>query len=262
MAQIKRIKMVIAYDGTNYLGWQATKMGFSVEESLKAVLEKILQHPVSIEAASRTDAGVHAIGQVAAFTTSKPALDLQQLQISLNRLLQGTIAIRRIEEAEESFHPTIHAKAKEYHYYLCLGKAQLPQNRLYSWHIPYLLDREAMERAAAHLLGKHDFSSFANVKKNESYQDPTREVLRIGFTDLIDGRLRIEIKGDCFLYKMVRNMVGTLVYVGRGKIQPEEIPEMIRSKNRKAAGVTAPACGLFLFGVYYGRKKTISPTLI
>lgn len=252
MSPKKRVKMVLAYDGTDYLGWQATKMGQSIEESLQKVLEQILQHPISLEAASRTDAGVHATGQIAAFSTDKLDLDLLRLQSSLNRLLGGKIAVHKIEEVSESFHPTVEAQRKEYHYYLCLGKTQLPQHRLYSWHIPYSLDRQAMEKGAKILIGKYDFSAFGNVKKNESYENTTREVTRISFIDLDHSRLRIEIEGDGFLYKMVRNIVGTLVYVGRRKITLEEIPEMIQSKDRTLIGVTAPAWGLFLFSVYYG----------
>ncbi len=170
---------MIAYDGTSYLGWQKTAMGPSVEETLQKALEQICQHSIHLQAASRTDAGVHAQGQVVNFFTSKEKIDPYRLTVSLNGLLPKAIVVRFAEQVEASFHPTLDCQGKEYRYYLCTGMAQFPQFRLYSWHYPHHLALELMREAAQHLIGMHDFSAFCNVKRNESYVDKHRYVRKI-----------------------------------------------------------------------------------
>lgn len=248
---MQNIKLVIAYDGGAYRGWQKTPMGPSIESTLQQVLEKILQHATPLQAASRTDAGVHAEGQVVNFFTSKTDLNLNRLKLSLNSLLPKDISVLSVEKMAPSFHPTLDCKGKEYRYYICYGSAQLPHHRLYSWHYPYPLELNLMHQALPYLLGSHDFSSFCNVKKNASYAHFNREINRIDLVELEKERLCICIEGNHFLYKMVRNIVGTLLYVGRGKIKIEDIPLILKSGDRTQAGVTAPAHGLFLYRVHY-----------
>jgi len=248
-------KAVLAYDGTSYFGWQKTRSGRSIQETVSQSIFQISGETAIPEAASRTDRGVHAEGQsiqfslMASYTPSK-------LQRSLNAVLPSDIRIVNLETAPDRFHPTLDAIAKEYHYRLSLGIAQNPFHRLYSWHFRYPLDLSKMEIAAASLLGTHDFTAFAN----EPEKDPQCTVHEIQMQFLDDGRFQIKMTGNRFLYKMARTLAGTLVYVGCGKLPPDCIPALLASRNRKAAGITAPAHGLYLHQVFYHpeMKKTKS----
>lgn len=244
------IKLLVAYDGTNYLGWQKTRMGPSIEGSLQQTLERILQQPILLQAASRTDAGVHAEGQIVNFIPNKK-VDIGKLQHSLNSLLPSDIVVLKISEEREAFHPTLDAVEKEYRYMLCNGPAQLPQKRFYSWHYPGHLDIPLMREAAKALVGCYDFAAFCNVKKNAHYENTIRQVKSIEIEELPENSVRFVIRGANFLYKMVRNIVGTLVYVGCGKLSPDAIPAIIKGLDRTQAGMTAPAHGLFLYRVFY-----------
>lgn len=248
---MQNLKLVIAYDGTAYLGWQKTCMGPSIEAVLQKTIEQIIQHPAPLQAASRTDAGVHACGQVVNFLTSKINLDLNKLRISLNSLLPKDIVVLQSEWMPASFHPTLDCNGKEYRYFICFGPIQLPQNRFTSWHVPSLLNLEAMQAALSLLIGTHDFSTFCNVKKNARYHDYIREIQSLKLEQFEEKRLLLKIRGNHFLYKMVRNLVGTLVDIGRGKISHEALPAILHSHSRPQAGVTAPPHGLFLYEVFY-----------
>jgi len=245
------LKLIVAYDGTAYFGWQKTEARPSVEAALQVVLERILQHPVSLQAASRTDAGVHAQAQVVNFSTPKEGLDFGKLRAGLNGLLPPDISVLSVEAMPTSFHPTLDCRGKEYRYFLCLDRVQFPHHRLYSWHIPHPLNIESMRRAVPFLTGQRDFSAFCNARKGTPYADRVREVQWIELIPLEGRRLCFRISGNHFLYKMVRNLVGTLVAIGRGKIHPEEIPAIMQAGLRCAVGVTAPAHGLFLHEVFY-----------
>lgn len=245
------IKLTVAYDGTAFLGWQKTSMGPSIEESLQRVLEQILQEPIVLQAASRTDAGVHAEGQIVNFFTHKAIPCMTRLQIGINSLLPPDIAVLAAEHAALDFHPTLDCKRKEYRYSVCYGTAQMPQKRLYSWHYPHLLDVISMRDASQALIGEHDFSAFCNFKKNHTYTDYVRKIDRIDILELPEQRLSIHVQGNNFLYKMVRNLIGTLIYVGAGKISIEAIPEILTSHDRPQAGMTAPAHGLTLHRIWY-----------
>lgn len=246
----RNLKLTIAYEGTRYLGWQKTAMGPSIEEALEKTAAQILQHEIALQAASRTDAGVHAEGQIVNFFTDS-SLPLERLQKSLNGLLPDDISVLQIEEAHQSFHPTLDSRGKEYHYFVCNGPAQLPFHRQFSWHFGYPLNFENMEKAALHLLGKHDFSAFTNERQD----DNVREVYKIAIEPLPDQRIKIRVSGNNFLYKMVRNIVGTLLYVGCGKIAWEAIPAILINQDRTQAGMTAPAQGLVLKEVWYDTTK-------
>ncbi|MEI8125166.1 MAG: tRNA pseudouridine(38-40) synthase TruA [Parachlamydiaceae bacterium] len=250
MSKHANIKLVVAYDGTNFLGWQKTKTGRSVEEELEKVLTQVLQHEIKLQAASRTDAGVHATGQVVNFFTTKD-ISFSKLHIALNSLLPQDVAVVTVDEMPEAFHPTLDCTGKEYHYNICYGITQLPHRRLYSWHSPHKFEIAKMDEAIPFLIGSHDFSSFCNTKKNEEYTDSVRDLQQISIVNLPDNTLRFELRGNSFLYKMVRNLVGTLVYVGQGKIQSKELPGILAARSRPLAGVTAPAHGLFLHQVLF-----------
>lgn len=246
---LMNVKLKLAYDGTGFLGWQKTPIGPSIEEALQKALQTILGHEVNLQAASRTDAGVHAKGQIVNFFTEQP-LDFKRLKHSLNGLLPENISVLEIQEMELNFHPTLDNVGKEYHYHLCLGRAQLPQFRNYSWHIPYPLNLENMQTACQLLIGEQDFSSFCNSKKNDVPKSTVRTLKDISVCAL-EGRCRITVSGSNFLYKMVRNLVGTIVYIGLGKIELDSLAAILESKDRKLAGITAPAHGLTLFEVFY-----------
>ncbi len=243
---MKNLKLIVAYEGTAYLGWQRTEMGPSIEGELQKVLEQILQHPVKLQAASRTDAGVHAEGQVVNFFTSRK-VDVERLKKSINGLLPEDIRIVGIEMMPDGFHPTLGARGKEYHYSLCLGSIQLPFYRKFSWHFVKPVDMNKMREAAAFLIGKHDFSALTNEKQD----DNMREVFHIEIEEAGSNRLRIRVAGNHFLYKMVRNIVGTVVYAGCGMLSIEEVRSLLENRDRTAAGMTAPAHGLTLKNVYY-----------
>lgn len=243
------IKLIIAYLGTSFVGWQKTKMGPSVEEVLEKTLQQILQHDVKLQAASRTDAGVHAAGQVINFTTPK-LLCLNTIQHRLNGMLPKEISVIRAKQMPEDFHPTLSCLKKEYWYQLCYGTAQMPFVRHTSWHFPYSLEIKQMEQAAKHLIGTHDFSSFCNDRALWD-RSPICQIENIEILSQPEKRLKMRMIGDHFLYKMVRNIAGTLAYVGCGKIPVDQIPMILASKDRRLAGVTAPAHGLILKQVFY-----------
>lgn len=246
------ICLTLAYDGTALLGWQKTPEGPSVEAILQQVLEQILQHPVNLQAASRTDAGVHALGQVVNFFSDKLAKDiLAKLQISLNSLLPPTIVVRSVSLSSPTFHPTLDCLAKEYTYSVCLGPYQLPQHRLYSWHVHTPLQLSDLSAALPYFLGAHDFAAFTNTKKNEPYEHTLRTLEEFSVAQSEENRLKFTLRGPNFLYRMVRNLVGTAIDVGRGKIAPQAIPAILAAQDRTLAGVTAPPHGLCLTRVFY-----------
>ncbi len=229
-------KAILSYDGTQYFGWQKTKMGPSIQEELQKAIVKITQETPLPEAASRTDRGVHAEGQVVQFAL-ETAWEPIRLLRALNGVLPSDIRVLQLELCD--FHPTLDALGKEYHYRLCLGPAEDPINRLYAYHFRYPLDWDKMNKEAGALIGTHDFTAFAN----EPEKDPICTLTAIRITN------RIEIEGNRFLYKMVRTLVGTLLYVGCGKLA--NLSDILASRDRKRAGLTAPAHGLYLHRVVY-----------
>ncbi|MBM3191316.1 MAG: tRNA pseudouridine(38-40) synthase TruA [Chlamydiae bacterium] len=238
----------LSYDGTLYYGWQKTRHGPSIEETLEKALATILQHPIRLQAASRTDAGVHAEDQVVnAYTTQLP--DLQRLPISLNQLLPKDIRVLSLSLAPEAFHPTLDCLAKEYHYRVTTAPYASPFSRHFSWHFPHVLDVELMKKGALLLTGRHDFQAFTNTRQ-PPHEDTVREIFSIYIEEKGDD-LCIQMKGNHFLYKMARNLAGTLCYIGCQKIALEALPDILSSKQRIKAGMTAPAQGLVLKKLYY-----------
>lgn len=244
-------KLLVAYDGTDFFGWQKTHEGPSIEAALEQAIQIVHREQVPLQAASRTDRGVHAAGQVVNFTTFNPIPNPYKFLKGVNALLPHGIAVLSIEEAESGFHPTLDVVSKVYHYDLSIGSVQFPHQRRFAWHVPLPLNEDVMSQAAKELTGTHDFTAFTNHKKNEPYADHIRTVDAIKLLHLSEDNLRISVEGVHFLYKMVRNLVGTLVYVGCGKLELNRLSEILQKKDRTLAGVTAPAHGLTLFEVHY-----------
>jgi tRNA pseudouridine38-40 synthase len=244
---MRNIKLVIEYDGTNYNGWQSQRDVPTIQDTLETCLAQILNHEIRITGSGRTDSGVHALGQVANVKTSS-RIALPQLQRGANSLLPPDILIRDIEEVGDDFHARFSTVSRIYEYHI--WNAPLPSvfARSYSWWIREELDVPLMQNAALHLVGQHDFSSFqgADHEKNS----PVREVMEAVFRQE-GGELVFCIQANAFLRHMVRNVVGTLVAVGDQRISEKGFVEIIRACDRRRAGITAPARGLFLKAVHY-----------
>ncbi len=241
-------KLIISYEGTNFLGWQKTTEGPSIEQSLEDALQKILQEKIRLQAASRTDAGVHALEQVVAFFSMKD-LDIKKIFISLNKLLPSAIRCLSFEKIDPDFHPTLSAFSKSYRYHIVTTPILSPFQRTTTWHFPFNCEKDKMLACAKLLLGTHDFKAFTNQKKGP-HKDTVRTLFSIEIHPT-DYGFFIDITGDHFLYKMVRNIVGTLCYIGAGKIPEGSLDKILTSKIRSQAGVTAPASGLFLRKIDY-----------
>jgi tRNA pseudouridine38-40 synthase len=243
----RNISLVLEYDGTNYHGWQCQPNAITLQEVVQRSIERILDHPVKIYAAGRTDTGVHAFGQVINFRTEK-TIDLRSITKGLNSLLPGDIRVKNAREVDESFHSRYSAKSKSYIYCIVTDRYHSPFNMRYSWHIPYAINVSLMNESIKEIIGVHDFSSFK--KKNEMYKRHEREVLRAGVRRRGEF-IYIVIEATGFLRYMVRNIVGTLVLVGEGKISKKDFIGVIQSRDRVNAGPTAPPQGLFLRKIKY-----------
>ena len=239
-------RAVISYDGTRYFGWQKTDTGPTIQASIALAITKASQEEILPEAASRTDRGVHAEGQVISFALQKK-WDPYRLLRALNAHLPKDIRILLLKEASSDFHPTLQSRLKEYHYRISMSPFQEPFDRLYAWHFRWPLDLSLMEKAAKQLIGERDFSAFAGEKET----NPICTLTEILFQKLDRERLQIVIQGDRFLYKMARTLVGTLLYIGSHKLDTDCLPSILSLKDRKKAGITAPAHGLFLHRVLY-----------
>ena len=244
---MKRIKLTIAYDGTNYCGWQIQPNGITIEEVLNKALSKMTGEEIFVIGASRTDSGVHAMGNVAVFDT-ETTIPAEKIAVALNQRLPEDIVITKSEEVPLDFHPRYCDCSKTYEYHIINTRIPVPTKRLTNYFVSYVLDIEKMRQAASYLIGEHDFVSFCNVRT-----DVENTVRTITALDLIENgdEITIRITGNGFLYNMVRIIVGTLIRVGRGFYEPERVKEILEAKDRKAAGVTAPAHGLFLMEINY-----------
>jgi len=241
----------LAYDGTAYAGWQIQNNAETIQGRLESVLMRITGQAIRVAGSGRTDAGVHALGQVASFQAAT-RLDGAEMRRALNGNLPPDIRVDHCDIVGDDFHALRDALGKRYRYYICDGDNPKLFSRRYSWQIFDSLNDQDMLAASWHLLGRHEFSSFeaAGAPRNSS----VRTVTELG----VDRRagewseyLLIDIHADGFLYNMVRNIVGTLVEVGRGAQSIEWVREVLDQKDRQAAGPTAPACGLFLVEVDY-----------
>jgi len=245
---MRNIKLVIEYDGTNYHGWQVQPNAPTLQETIEKKIEILTRHRVRLVASGRTDAGVHALGQVACFKTSTE-IPLEGFARGLNSLLPPDIVIRSAEEVEEDFHPQYSAKRKTYRYVILNRELPSAIFRNTCWHLPHPLNVRSMEGATRSLLGKKDFSSFQAADPDSP--DPIREVFRAEWSVKEEGFLHFTIEADGFLKHMVRNIVGTLVEVGKGKISENEFERILAARDRRQAGMTAPPQGLFLVEVKF-----------
>ncbi len=241
-------KLTIQYDGGRYKGWQRLGGGEStIQEKLEHVLSELAGYDLEIIGCSRTDAGVHALAQIASFKL-KEAISEEQIRNYLNHYLPQDICVTKVEAVSESFHARYNAKDKTYLYKLWNKEYSNPFMRKYSMHIPKKLDLVMMERAGREFLGAHDFTAFSNAKSKK--KSMIREIYSIHITEE-DGFVLIRVSGDSFLYNMVRWIIGTLVEVGLGNKKPEDIPGIIASKERNQTGNLAEANGLYLEKITY-----------
>lgn len=239
---MKRIKLVVAYDGTAYHGWQVQPGTPTIEGELNKALCELLQEEIQVIGASRTDSGVHALCNVAVFDTATP-IPAEKLSYALNQRLPGDIRIQESSEVAADFHPRHCSSRKTYEYRILNKPFPLPTKRLYA-HFTYVpLDTEKMKQAASYLVGQHDFKSFCSV--NTAVESTVRTIYELTVEKQQD-EIVIRVCGNGFLYNMVRIIAGTLMEAGRGNIMPEQVKDMLEAKNRQAAGPTAPAHGLTL----------------
>lgn len=247
-----RVKLIVAYDGTNYCGWQIQPNAVTVESVLNEALTGLLREEIRVIGASRTDSGVHALGNVAVFDTDT-RIPAEKISYALNAMLSEDIRIQKSEQVADDFHPRHCDTIKTYEYRILNREFALPTKRYDSIHCYRNLDLEQMRAAAAHLVGTHDFKSFCSVKTQTETTVRTiysLEVLKQ------DEMIIIRVRGNGFLYNMVRIIAGTLMEVGTGHKTPGQVEEALMSKDRTLAGATAPARGLTLVGIEYLERES------
>jgi len=245
---MRKFKLIVAYDGTDFHGWQIQPEVRTVAGEIKSALEKILNHEISLSAASRTDSGVHATGQTADFSTDDP-IDSEKLLRAINGVLPDDIAVNSVEEVSEDFHSTHMAQGKHYRYTIRLSEIDDPLSRKYHWWYRHKLDIENMIAATQFLVGTIDFKGL-EINSGKPDVETVREISEIKISRN-DYDIIIDVFGKSFMYKLVRSMVGLLVAAGNGKIQLEEIPEILSKKNEHRKTDVAPSHGLSLIEVYY-----------
>lgn len=245
---MRNIKVVIEYDGTNYHGFQRQTENLpTIQQILEQTLEQLAKQPVSINGAGRTDAGVHARGQVINFRTDC-GIPVEKIPLAMNRLLPKDIVVLAAAEADEAFHAQFRAKRKIYRYHIYNSQVPSAFDRLYSYHVPQKLNLDEMREAAGYIIGEHDFSAFkaAGAKTKTS----VRTVYRLDIEEL-SPHIYLTVEGNGFLYNMVRIITGTLLYVGKGKLTPDDVRRFVETGKREEAGPTVPPQGLSLMEVKY-----------
>lgn len=244
---MRNIKLVLEYDGSKYHGWQFQANAWSVQQELAMAIKKLTGESVMPEGAGRTDAGVHALGQVASFKTQS-SIPAEKFAPALNTILSPGVCVIRSEEAEPDFHPRFSARGKHYRYLILNRQQRSPLWENRAWHVRDALNLEAMEMAAQYLKGTHYFRAFcASGHQNRTFE---RTITHSSWT-FQDGILRYDTMGNGFLYNMVRIMTGAMVDIGRGRYPPEIILEAFKTGDRNMLGMTAPAMGLYLVEVFY-----------
>jgi tRNA pseudouridine38-40 synthase len=253
--QKQKFKLIVAYDGAAYEGWQVQKIGTGVQQLVETALAKLFPSGPRLHSSSRTDTGVHAVGMVAHFEVprTEARMTVRKLVLALNAHLPEDIRIVSSAKAKEHFHARFDATGKQYRYLVWNHAAMNPLLRKTAWHVPRRLEFKLMRAAAKLFVGKHDFQSFAanpGYKKETTVRTLTRcDVRKSG------SQFTFIIEGDGFLYKMCRGIVGTIVQAGLGKFPPEEIKTMLSKADRRVAGMTAPAHGLVLWKVFYSTQR-------
>lgn len=244
---MRNIKLTIEYDGKCYNGWQKQPNKLNIQGEIERAIYNITKEEVDLIGSGRTDAGVHALGQVANFKTNSQ-ISIEKLPLAINSQLKNSIVIKEAEEVNERFHSRYNAKRKTYRYIINNSKCGTAIYRNLEYSYPFKLDAEKMKQASKYFEGEHDFKAFKS--SGTSSKNSVRTIYK-AIVKQEGEKIIIELTGNGFLYNMVRIIAGTLLDVGLGKIQPEEIPEMIESKDRQRAGKTLPAHGLYLVEVKY-----------
>lgn len=245
---MRNIKLIIEYDGKNFAGWQTQPGKVSIQSEIERAIKEVTGEEVDLTASGRTDAGVHAIGQVANFHTNTK-IETQKIPYALNSKLPKSIVIKAAEEVPERFHSRYLCKGKTYRYVINNNEFPSALNRYREFHISQKLDVSKMREALKYFEGTHDFKGFKSSGGSEK-KTTVRTLTKLELKES-DGIIKVELSGDGFLYNMVRIIVGTIVDVGLGKIKVEDIPEIIESKDRTKAGKTLPPHGLYLVQVRY-----------
>lgn len=244
---MKRVKMIVAYDGTNYKGWQVQPNGITIEEVLNKKLSELLGEEIVVTGASRTDSGVHSLGNVAIFDTNT-RMPAEKISFALNQRLPQDIVVQGSCEVPADWHPRYQNSVKTYEYRILNRTFRMPTRRLDTYFYHYPLDVEKMQQAASFLVGEHDFKSFCAV--GAQVKTTVRTIYACDVEKENDV-ITIRVTGNGFLYNMVRIIAGTLIRVGGGEGAPEQIPEILAALDRAAAGPTAPAHGLTMMGIRY-----------
>ncbi len=248
---MRYLKLTVAYDGTDYVGWQIQPNGISIQECLEAAWLGCTGEKIRIIASGRTDSGVHARAQVCSLATSTP-LECHTICRALNALTPIDISVLAVDNAPTGFHAIRDALRKTYRYQIQFGRIRDPIGRRFRWFLPHQLDVAAIKSAASHLIGERDFASFQAAGSERA--STVRHLSQLDCHEYQRGhfhRLDLELSCNGFLYNMVRNIVGTLVQVGQGRLAADRIPWVLQQKNRSEAGPTAPAHGLLLIRVEY-----------
>lgn len=244
---MKRIKLTVAYDGTDYCGWQIQKNGITVEEVVNRALSRLTGEEITVVGASRTDAGVHARGNVAVFDTDT-RIPAERIAYAVNALLPEDVVVVRSEEVPAGWHPRKCVSVKTYEYRILNKEFPDPVRRRDTYFVSFSLDIERMRRAAEYLKGEHDFKSFCSAQT--AVETTVRTIYDLDIKK--EGEIiTIRVRGNGFLYNMVRIIAGTLAGVGRGYFEPEDMERVLEAKDRTKAGVTAPPQGLTLVGIEY-----------
>jgi len=244
---MRNLKLILAYDGTEFHGWQSQPGVATVQGELETALSKLFNHEVAVNGSGRTDAGVHARGQVASVATIR-TMNTGSVLKGTNALLPEGIRVLEVEDVDETFHARLSAKSKTYEYHIWRKHIVSPFLCRYVYRYPYPINFEAVDDAGRRLLGIHDFTSFCCT--DTVIEDRVRTIFDIHWQRTEDEWI-FSIKGSGFLQRMVRTIVGTLLYVGQGRLLPDCIPAILEARDRKLAGPSAPAKGLHLVGVDY-----------
>ena len=245
---MRNIKLIIEYDGKEYNGWQKQKNKLNIQGEIEKAIETIIGEEIELIASGRTDAGVHSLGQTANFKTES-TIQIEKIPIAINSQLKKSIRIKSAEEVEENFHSRYNCKRKTYRYTINNSEQGSAIYRNLEYHMPQKLNFEEMKKAIKYFEGEHDFKAFK--ASGTSSKSSVRTIYSAKVIDAGNEKIYIELTGNGFLYNMVRIISGTLVDVGCGKIKPEEIKNIIESKNRNLAGKTLPPQGLYLVNVEY-----------
>lgn len=246
-----RVKMIVAYDGTNYKGWQVQPNGITIEEILNRKLSELLQEDIIVTGASRTDSGVHSLGNVAIFDTNT-RMPADKISFALNQRLPEDIVIQGSCEVPKDWHPRYQNSRKTYEYRILNRTFRMPTRRLDTYFYHHPLDVEKMKAAAAYLIGEHDFKSFCAIGAQVKTTVRTIYACEVKKENEI---ITIRVTGNGFLYNMVRIIAGTLIRVGGGEWEPEQIPKILEACDRSMAGPTAPAHGLTMIGLSYEEEE-------